>query len=452
MAREYRLKNPFADDAPKYEAAESAADTDGGRPAAEPAGRQTLTVSELADRVKGLLTTGFPYGVWVEGELSDPRVWSSGHLYFTLKDDRASLKGMMWAADLQNLKFQPEQGLKVICYGKPDFYPPRGELSFKARTMEPQGRGALQLAFEQMVRRLEKEGLFAEARKKPLPAFPEKVGVVTSPTGAAIGDILKRLQGQTEVLLYPCRVQGNSAIPSIVRGIEALNAREDLDLLIVGRGGGSLEDLWAFNEEAVVRAVFDSRLPVISAVGHEKDIAITDLAADLRATTPTNAAEIVLRQRAQTLDRLRRALEEPAFTEPESWIEAWTEQLAGLEEQLLEGLEEPLLTGTHRLRVLQGELMLCSPQTFILHEAQRLQGLQERLTAGMRRRLEGLTGRLHGLAGRLHALSPLAVLERGYSITFDQRGKVLKRADQVRPGEVLETRLRRGTIRSRVEE
>lgn len=442
--REFELKSPFAQ--PMEEAPFSMP---------PPGPHRVLTVSELARQIQGLFEETFSADLWVEGELSDPKIYPSGHLWFDLKDPQATLKAVMWRDDARRVKFQPEQGLKVILCGRVDFYAPRGEVKFVARAMEPKGLGALQLAFEQMKERLQKEGLFDEARKRPLPLFPERIGIVTSPRGAAIDDILKLLRGEVEVVLYPSRVQGEAAAEAVAKGIEVLNHWEGegkrLDLLIVGRGGGSLEDLWAFNEEALARVIVASRIPVISAVGHEKDVTISDLVADVRATTPTKAAELVIAQRRHCFHRLDQLLVEPALVEPERWLQEMKEQLEDLGQRLLESLQEPLLNGCHTLRVLHGDLMACSPQALILHEVQRLSELARTLQTQLVHALDQLTARVDGLAGRLHALSPLAVLERGYSITFDEQGKILKEASSVKPGDKIQTKLHRGRLLSRVE-
>lgn len=433
MARTYTLKSPFSE------------------PEQKSASHPVYTVSELTRRIQGLFEETFSAGVWVEGELSEPKVYPSGHFWFDLKDSQATLKSVMWRDDVRCLKFQPEQGLQVICFGKVDFYAPRGEVKFVVRSLEPKGMGALQLAFEQLKERLQKDGLFDEARKRPLPIFPERVGLVTSPRGAAIDDMLKVLDGRVEVVLTPTRVQGEGAAEAIARGIKGLNALGGIDLIIAGRGGGSLEDLWAFNEEIVARAIVASHLPVVSAVGHEKDVTISDLVADLRAPTPTKAAEMVIAQRRNSLDRFLALLEETAFTEPEEWLKEFQEKIEELQEQMVENLREPLLNGTHRLRVLQGDLLAASPQMTILHQAQKLENLKRTLESSMIHTLEQTTSRYLGLVGRLNALSPLAVLERGYSITFDPDGKILKEAACLKPGDLIQTKLHRGRVTSRVE-
>lgn len=434
--RNYQLSNPDDLERRSGEASSSRSHGEVSRVAEPFAGdgleptRRTLTVSELTRQLKELFEQTFAYSVYVEGELSDPKIYPSGHLWFDLKDSQSTLKCVMWKESVRGLKFQPEQGLKVICSGRVEFYAPRGEVKFSVRSIEPKGMGALQLAFEQLKEKLQKEGLFAEERKRPLPVFPQRVGIVTSPQGAAIDDLLRILRGEVEVVLKPSRVQGNGAAEAIAQGIEELNRLGGLDLLIVGRGGGSLEDLWAFNEEVVARSIFQSRLPVISAVGHEKDWSISDLVADLRAPTPTKGAEMVLTQRRLCLDRLAAVLEEPAFTEPEEWL---------------------VKRDTHRLQLLQGDLLACSPQAFLLHQSERLHGLRGTLDTSIQHLLRETTDRVHGLAGQLHALSPLSVLDRGYSITFDPQGRIVKKASQVKPGDWIQTRLHEGQIHSKVE-
>ena len=425
----------------------------GARRAASPTAkpRHVYTVTELAREVKGLLEQAFPI-VWVEGELSDPKVYPSGHCWFDLKDAGAVVKSVMWRDDAARLKFALEHGLQVVCAGRLEFYPPRGDVKFVVETIEPKGLGALQLAFEQLCAKLEKEGLFDPARKRPLPAFPQSVGIVTSPTGAAIEDMLKILRGSVRVLLYPTRVQGEGAAAGLARGIEILSAREDLDALIVGRGGGSLEDLWAFNEERVARAIAASRLPVISAVGHEKDTSISDLVADVRAPTPTKGAELLVARRQQVLRRWSAALEAPAFAEPERWLAERREAVTAAHDDLRAAGRSALLTLVERVRLAHAQAWRLSPQQLIERHAQRLGHLRGRLQAEAARAVERAAARYLGLVGRLQALSPLAVLARGYSITFDAQGRVVRRAAQAPAGATLRTRVHKGQIISRVEQ
>ncbi|MBI3333769.1 MAG: exodeoxyribonuclease VII large subunit [Candidatus Omnitrophica bacterium] len=394
----------------------------------DPRPRKVLTVSELSRQIQSLLEGSFP-AVWVEGEVSQPTLSTKGHMYFSLKDAGALIRCVVWRDAREGIRFNLEHGLQVICLGRVSLYPQRGDYQLYVEQVEPKGMGALQLAFEQLKEKLQKEGLFDEERKRPLPDFPARVGVVTSPTGAAIQDILKILRGSVEVFLRPVRVQGEGSAEAVAQAIKELNACDRLDLLIVGRGGGSLEDLWAFNEEAVARAIFRSKLPVISAVGHEKDVTISDLVADVRAPTPTKAAEMVVTQRSLFLDRLLAVLENPAFTEPEEWLKGFKEEVEGLE----------------------ARLVASSPQAFILHQAEKLHGFQQSLVTGMSHTVDRLSAQMSGLAGRLNALSPLAVLDRGYSITFNEKGQILKEAGSVKPGQTLRTRLHQGEIKSRVE-
>ncbi|MCM8794375.1 MAG: exodeoxyribonuclease VII large subunit [Candidatus Omnitrophica bacterium] len=438
--REYRLKSPF--DEPQRQLLEEVV--------MERPKPRAMTVSELTHLIKGTLEQSFG-SILVEGEVSEPKYHTSGHIYFTLKDDQAELKAMVWKSNAVGLRFKLEQGLKVICRGKISVYAQRGIYQLYVDAVEPKGVGELQLAFDQMMEKLEKEGLFKEERKRPLPAFPQRVGIVTSPTGAAIEDMLKVLRGHVEVLLRPVRVQGRGAAEAVAQAIRQMNRIEGLDLLIVGRGGGSLEDLWAFNEETVARAIWESQLPVISAVGHEKDLLISDLVADVRAATPTKGAEMVVARRREIFQRLAAVLEEPAFTEPQEWLKEFEERLEDLQEGMVDGLREPVVSAAGRLSVLQGDLMACSPQAMLLQQAQRIRHMQETLTTGLFHSLEQLSSRLAGFAGRLHALSPLAVLERGYSITFDEQGKAVRTAADVKPGDRIQTRLHKGRLVSRVE-
>lgn len=281
--------------------------------AADAPGSRYLTVTQLSERIRGTLeeTLGT---VWVVGEISNLHRAASGHIYFTLKDANAQMRCAMWKFAAKTLRFRPDNGLEVVCLGKVSYFEGRGEVQLIVQELQPKGVGALQLAFEQLKKKLTEEGLFDQDRKRPLPFLPRRVGIVTSDRGAAIADmvnILTRRYPNISILLYPCRVQGEDAPPEIVAGIRALNLRADVDVLIVGRGGGSIEDLWAFNDESVARAIAASRLPVVSAVGHETDFTIADFVADLRAPTPSAAAELVVPVKGELqfkLDRQRQSL------------------------------------------------------------------------------------------------------------------------------------------------
>ncbi|MCC6464406.1 MAG: exodeoxyribonuclease VII large subunit [Planctomycetes bacterium] len=393
-----------------------------------------VTVTELSNRIKRHLEPAFAQ-VAVTGEISNFRgAHHSGHVYCNLKDEGAQLRLIIWRATLQRLKFELHDGLEVVITGKLDVYARRGEYSLVANTLQPKGLGGLQLAFQQMYERLEREGLFEPDHKVPLPACPLRIAVVTSPTGAAIRDIIttaRRRNPLVEILVWPAKVQGEGAAQEIARAITRLNALNDrlhLDAMIVGRGGGSLEDLWAFNEEPVARAIYASEIPVVSAVGHEVDTTIADLVADLRAATPTAAAEILVPELAGMFEhadelrlRLGRALRHG--------LDLWRERLGNLRARL-------------------GAL---GPVAQVRREQQRLDYLWEGLQSGMKHRLAAARDRLQGAAGRLEALSPLAVLRRGYSITRDAAGRVLHDANEAPPGSVLVTRLAEGELRSRVE-
>lgn len=388
-----------------------------------------LSVSRLIGLLREVVEENFMQ-VRVEGEVSNFSVPASGHFYFSLKDDDAQLRVVMFRTHSRLLRFAPENGMKVVCGGRVSLYSQRGELQFIAESLEPAGIGGRQLAFEQLRARLAAEGLFAEALKRPLPSHPQTVGVVTSATGAAIHDILQILRRRgagVRVLLAPVRVQGEGAAGEIAQAIADLNRQGEAEVLIVGRGGGSIEDLWAFNEEVVARAIRASRIPVISAVGHEIDVTIADLAADLRAPTPSAAAEMVARGRLEL----------------EAHLDQLTTRMAALMEGRLELLAERLGGMERRLR---------SPAQDLVAQRALLGQLESRLTHGVERLRQRAGDRLGGLVGRLEALSPLATLERGYAIVFSSSGRVVRRATEVKSGDLVQVRLSRGSLRARIEE
>ena len=393
--------------------------------------RHIYTVRELTTEIKAVLEDGFS-ALWVEGEISNFKHHTSGHMYFTLKDADAQLRVVMFRGSNRLLKFRPEDGLAVTVFGSVTVYERRGEYQLVAEALEPKGIGALMLAFEQLKATLEAEGLFDPARKRPLPRFPRKVGIITSPTGAAIRDMLsvigRRFPGLA-VLIFPVAVQGAGAAGEIAAALEMMGARSDLDVLIVGRGGGSLEDLWAFNEEVVARAIAASPLPVISAVGHETDVTIADFVADLRAPTPSAAAELVAAQR----DELRLRVDD-LFTRMQG------------------GLQHRLALRREGLRRLRQHLLLLSPTARVSRQAERLDGLARRLAAGWTLLGSRRRERLGLLAGKLESLSPLAILARGYSICFAlPERRILKTATPAAVGSAVAVRLQRGELRCRVE-
>jgi exodeoxyribonuclease VII large subunit len=394
-------------------------------------GPTVLSVSQLTAMIQGTLESAF-HSVWVSGEVSEVSRPHSGHVYFTLKDAQAQIRGVIWRSAAQRIKFKLEEGQQVVCHGDLDVYPPRGTYQLVVRQVEPQGVGALQLAFKQLQQRLAAEGLFDPLHKKPLPAFPRRVGFVTSPTGAAVRDFLevaaRRFRG-VEILVIPARVQGECAADEIVRGIELANRLvPPLDVLVVGRGGGSLEDLWCFNEEAVVRAIFASRLPVVSAVGHEIDVTLSDLVADVRALTPSEAAERII----PSADEL-------------------TARLTQIQRRLVANLRGRATAARRHVEQLAKSRVLRNPKTLIYDLSHRLDELDALATRAIRRRLTAASDRLGATSARLDSLSPLAVLARGYSVTTRASGEIVRDANQVEPGETIQTRLSKGEVTSRVE-
>ena len=390
-----------------------------------------LSVSQLTALIQGALESAFQ-SLWVSGEVSEISRPGSGHIYFTLKDEGAQIRGVLWRSSAVRMRFRLEEGQQVVCLGDLDVYPPRGSYQLVVRQVEPQGLGALQLAFEQLKRRLTAEGLFDPARKRPLPAFPRRVGFVTSPTGAAIHDfvqVARRRCCGVKLLVIPARVQGEGSVADIVRGIQLANRLSPpLDVLVVGRGGGSLEDLWSFNEEAVVRAIAASRVPVVSAVGHEIDVTLADHAADVRALTPSEAAERVI----PSADEL-------------------TQRLAALQRRLIALLRSRAASARRHVEQLARSRILRNPQSLIFDLTHRLDDLDQQALRAIHRRLTTARDRVSSTAARLESLSPLAVLARGYSVTTDAAGKILKSSAAARAGDTIQTRLASGSLVSRVE-
>jgi exodeoxyribonuclease VII large subunit len=400
-----------------------------------------LTVSQITRRVKNLLEAEIGR-VWVSGEISNWRVSPAGHAYFTLKDENSQIDCVMFRGRMSRVQFQPESGIEVVVQGQVSVYERRGNYQIICEDMHPKGLGALQLAFEQLRKKLEEEGLFAEEHKKPLPMLPRRIGIVTSPTGAAIRDILNvigRRYANVHILLCPARVQGDKAKDDLVRAIRMLDDY-GVDVMIVGRGGGSLEDLWPFNEEAVVRAVFDAKTPIISAVGHEIDFALTDFAADVRAPTPSAAAELVVCEHEELkkqVDRLGRGLARAAaarveaagnrlklaqssyvFRRPEELLRQRRQFVDDCRMRLEQYTAERLRDRRTRLASASRSLALLSPVRQLRQTRQDLCSLQARLGRAAAAGLERSRSRLGPLTGRLNALSPLAVLSRGYALAW----------------------------------
>ncbi len=389
-----------------------------------------LTVTQLTRQIKNLLEGSFP-DVWVEGEISNLRAPQSGHTYFTLKDEESQIRAVLFRSSQKNLKFTLQHGMQVICRGRVTVYDPRGEYQIVIEYIEPKGVGALQKAFEELKERLAKEGLFDLDRKKPLPLLPRRIGIVTSPTGAAIRDMLRvirRRHPRMEILIYPVPVQGADAAPAIVEAIGYLNREKKVDVMIIGRGGGSLEDLWAFNEEAVARAIHASKIPVISAVGHETDYAISDFVADLRAPTPSAAAEMVVQSE-----------------------ESFREHIGSLETGLVRSIRRQIELLRASLR--EKMRVLVDPRRRLEQNVQRVDELVGRLATGIGHHLRRDRALLASLAAGLDHLNPLGILSRGYSITKKlPAGAILKDASDVKPGDMLSTKLHKGEVVSRVEE
>jgi exodeoxyribonuclease VII large subunit len=437
--------------------------------------RVVCTVSELAMRIKASLEEQFP-AVWVEGEISNLRTPSSGHAYFTLKDDGAQLRCVLFRGRGRRVAFQPEDGMQVLAFGGLDVYLARGEYQLVVELLEPKGLGALQLAFEQLKRRLEAEGLFAAARKRPLPPFPRTIGIVTSPTGAAVRDMLHvigRRFADLHILITPVRVQGEEAPGEIVRALADLQEVADLDVVIVGRGGGSIEDLWAFNDERVARAIAACRVPVISAVGHETDVTIADFVADLRAPTPSAAAELVVQEKlhvvrtlgalyeglkqamAQRLARERQHVEGLArrrvLTDASRALRDLHRRLDDASTRLTLAARSRRQHAAHRVSLARNALRSLNPVARIASGASLLVQLRGRLASAAVHSVKASRHRFDAAVGQLDSLSPLAVLGRGYSLTRLPSGVIVRSAGQTRPGDAIEVLLHRGVLDARVE-
>ena len=437
-----------------------------------PTERLVLSISQLNSEVSQLLNQGFA-AVWVEGEISNFTRASSGHLYLTLKDAGAQVRCALFKGNAMRLKLNPRNGLKVVARGKIGLYEPRGDYQMVLDTMEEAGEGALQRQFEALKQQLQAQGLFADAHKQALPSFPRAIGVVTSPTSAAIRDIinvLKRRCPQIPVLVYPVLVQGEGAKEQIAQAIAQADREQRCEVLIVARGGGSLEDLWAFNEEIVAQAIYQCSLPIISGVGHEIDFTIADFVADQRAPTPSAAAELVspdmqaLQQRVQQLKlqlwrfqqrQLQRAQQHVQQLSqrlnqqrPTQKLQQKAQRLDELDLRLNAALQRRLQQQTLRLNHLQTLLQQRSPQRQLQQQYAQLERLQTRLQRALQQRMDKAHSRFVLQVSKLKTLSPLATLERGYSITQNAQGHVITQAAQVSIGDTLITRVAQGQIES----
>jgi exodeoxyribonuclease VII large subunit len=437
--------------------------------------RKIYTISQLTREVKVALEGEF-FDLWVVGEVSNFKQHSSGHLYFTLKDQRSQLPAVMFRSARRYLKFQPKDGEAVLARGHLTVYEPRGAYQLLVEWMEPRGKGALQAAFEELKNKLATEGLFESKRKKPLPVLPQRIGIVTSPTGAAIRDICRVLHRRfpnLEVLLYPAQVQGDLAAFEISEGIRVLNQLGGFDALIVGRGGGSLEDLWPFNEESVARAIAASQIPIISAVGHESDYTIADFVADVRAPTPSAAAEMVVTRKDQFLEhveqldkranqairyrlrdhraRVERLSAHQAFLAVRHSIEMLSQKLDEATSKAQTALEKQLRELRSKLDRTAGRLEAFRLDRQIGETQTKLKHLRGGLHAAIRARTALDHQRLGRYAAQLEALSPLAVLGRGYSLGWDSKGNLLREASQAQKGDEVRLTLHRGELDCRVE-
>ncbi|OXY82735.1 exodeoxyribonuclease VII large subunit [Oceanimonas doudoroffii] len=432
------------------------------------------TVSRL-NRHARLLLEGDMGAVWLTGEISNLVMPASGHWYFSLKDNQSQLRCAMFRGNNRSVGFRPKNGDQVLIFGKVTLYEPRGDFQLVAQTLAPAGEGLLKQQFEALKQALAAEGLFAAERKRPLPAHPTRIGIISSPTGAAVHDILTvlaRRAPQLEVILYPSQVQGEGAVPQLIHALNEANRRNETDLLLLARGGGSLEDLWCFNDERLVRAIAASRLPVVSAVGHEVDVSLSDLVADLRAPTPSAAAELIsqdcgvqrrqwqqggqrleqamLRWLADRHNRLQQWQHRLERQHPRQRLQQQSQQLDQLQLRLERAMSRRLEQAQQRSEQATLRLIHQHPGQRLVYSAERLNTLAQRLHGALSAKLNRLEHKLALAGSRLHAMSPLATLSRGYSITLHNNG-VITNAGQLKENDVITTRLAQGEVVSRVE-
>ena len=436
---------------------------------------QILKVSELTQQIKHLLEKNFPF-VWVEGEVSNLTIHSTGHFFFTLKDEKAQIRAIMFRYQAQLLPFKPENGIKVVVRGRVGVYEPRGEYQILADVMEPVGKGSLQLAFEQIKKKLEAEGLFDPSRKKPLPLLPQRIGIITSPTGAAIRDIL-RIIGQRfvnlEILIIPVRVQGAEAPGDIIQALELANSfTPRFDVIILARGGGSIEDIWAFNDEGVARAICRCQVPVVSAIGHEIDFTISDFVADVRAPTPSAAAEMVVEKKENLMylldgfikrmergwlyllntSRNRFKIAFRGLSDPRKKLADFDLKNDDLSQRLLNLYSQSFQRKATQWKHLKGMLLFLSPSGKIRSWKEEAFRKNEKLKTNIQWKLERCSGALERSLAQLDAASPLNILKRGYSITRTWPGKeIVRDASSLTRQQALSVKLHKGEVFCRVE-
>lgn len=393
-------------------------------------GRLVYTVTQISNEIKTILEDSYP-GIWLQGEISNFKVYNSGHMYFNLKDENAQIKAVMFQGYNVKLSFEPEDGMKVLVFGRVSSYPVRGDYQIIVSHMEQSGQGALYEAYEKLKNKLSQEGLFDESLKKDIPRLVNKIGIVTSQDGAALHDILKvldNLNTNVEVLIYPVRVQGKEAEKEIPEAIEYLNENyKDLDVLLVGRGGGSTEDLWAFNTEPVARAIFNSDIPVVSCVGHEVDFTIADFVADMRAPTPSAAAEMVVRER----NELKKKLEY-------------------YQESLVSSMNYIYDDSKLRLKVFALSRALSKPYLIYEDKIAYIDDLDERIALSIKRLVKIKQDKLKDISHKLDLVSPLGILKRGFSICKDKKGNIIKNSASVETGELVNIKLSDGSLTAEV--
>ena len=441
-----------------------------------PPTRTILTVSELNATIRNLLENELQT-VWIEGEISNARVWNTGHMYFTLKDSASQIKAVMFRSAVRYLKFKAEDGLKVVARGKVSVYDPKGEYQIICEHLEPKGLGSLQQAFEQLKKQLQAEGLFDQARKRPLPALPRRIGIVTSLDGAALRDIvrvLRRRYPNAHLVLSPTRVQGEGAGREIAHAIRKIERIEGVDVVIVARGGGSLEDLWAFNEEVLARVIAACQVPIISGVGHETDFTIADFVADLRAPTPSAAAELVVKRKDEFFgahrshrrtarrrdsspvaahgNALHLAEARPGYAGYAGRMAVRGRHVSELASTLRQRMGQSLARRSRRHDLVRRSLDQFDPRHRLAAVRTRLVSRDGHLQAAVRRRVGVLQGRFGALAARVEGLSPLAVLGRGYSVTWDgARTRIIRDAATLKPGDQISVTVERGSIDATVD-